>query len=88
MKPSKLIELLERLLAETEKINIGKIYIAIIEETNSIRFVETSNPFSDLVYKYLIRLSIKDYIHSSRSDASANVIQDVIRIISDAEITN
>ena len=87
MKPSKLIDLLEQLLAETEKINIGKIYIAIIEETNSIHFVAT-NPFSELVYKYLIRLSIKDYIHSSRSDASENVIRDVMRIIADAEVTN
>jgi hypothetical protein len=86
-KPSKLIDLLNKLLAETEKMNIGKIYIAVVEETNRVTFAETpSNSFSDKVYKHLIQLSIKDFIHSGRSEASRNVIADVIEVIANAEI--
>lgn len=85
-KPLRLIELLGNLLAETDKINIGKIYIAIAEETRNITFTETGNPFSGLVYKHLIRLSIKDYIHSGRSEESSRVVNDVIDIVSEAEI--
>ena len=84
MKPVKLIDLLEQLLAETEKMNVGKKYIAAAEETNRITFAD---PQSELVYKHLIRLSMKDFIHSGRSAASVSVIRDVIGIISEAEIT-
>ncbi|MGK4567766.1 hypothetical protein [Flavobacterium sp. 3HN19-14] len=84
--PSQLIALLRQLVAETEKINIGKIYIAIIEEVNRITFT-ASTPYSDMVYKHLIRLSIKDFIHSERSEASAKVISDVIDVISNVVIT-
>lgn len=88
-KPLKLIELLQQFLAENDKINIGKIYIAIAEETNRIIFAETpTNPFSGLVYKHLIRLSIKDYIHSGHSEASVKVLEDVIEIISVAAIVS
>ena len=86
-KPTKLIQLLEQLLAETDKISIGKHYIAIVEESQNITFSgNTSNHFSDLVYKHLIRLSIKDYIHSGHSEESIRVLNDVIVIISDAHI--
>lgn len=81
--PFKLIDLLEQLLAETDKINIGKKYIAVVEETNSIRFVDAH---SELVYKHLIRLSIKDYIHSGHSEASIKVIKDVMNVIATAVI--
>jgi len=84
-KPSQLIALLEQLLAETEKINIGKIYIAIVEETNRFTF-DSSNPFTESVYKNLIRLSIKDYIHSGHSQDSIRIIREVIDVISDANI--
>ncbi len=85
--PTQLIDLLRKLLAETDKINIGKTYIAVVEETNSIRFVATPNaPAAELIYKHLIRLSIKDYIHSGHSEASIKVINDIISIIADAEI--
>ena len=84
-KPLKLIELLRNLLAETDKINIGKIYIAIADETRNITFIETGNPFSGLVYKHLIKLSIKDYIHSGRSEESKRVVNDVIEIVYEAE---
>jgi len=86
-KPSKLIALLEQLLAETEKINIGKIYIAIVEETNRFTF-DSSNPFTESVYKNLIRLSIKDYIHSGHSQDSIRIIREVIDVISDATISS
>ncbi len=84
-KPLQLIGLLEQLLAETEKINIGKIYIAIVEETNRFTF-DSSNPFTESVYKNLIRLSIKDYIHSGHSQDSIRIIREVIDVISDANI--
>lgn len=85
-KPLQLIGLLEQLLAETEKINIGKIYIAIVEETNRFTF-DSSNPFTESVYKNLIRLSIKDYIHSGHSLDSIRIIREVIDVISDATIS-
>lgn len=86
-KPLKLVGLLKNLLAETDKMNVGQIYIAIVAETKRIHFVETANtPYSNLVYKHLVQLSIKDFIHSGRSEASGNVVRDVIKVISDAGI--
>lgn len=87
-KPFKLIDLLQQLLKETDKMNVGKIYIAVAEETKMITFVESEmTPYSNVVYKHLIQLSIKDFIHSGRSEASSKVVSDVIEIISKAEIT-
>ncbi len=86
-KPLKLVELLKQLLTETDKMNIGQIYIAVAAETKRITFVETPNtPYSNLVYKYLIQLSIKDFIHSGRSEASSKVVNDIIDVISNADI--
>jgi hypothetical protein len=85
-KPLKLIALLKQLLAETDKMNVGKIYIAVAEETKQITFVEENTPYSNLIYKHLIQLSIKDFIHSGRSEASGKVMNDVIEVISKAEI--
>ena len=86
-KPLKLVELLKQLLTETDKMNIGQIYIAVAAETKRITFVETQNtPYSNLVYKYLIQLSIKDFIHSGRSEASSKVVNDIIDVISNADI--
>lgn len=85
-KPAKLIQLLDDLISETEKINVGQIYIAVVEETNRIKFVTESNPFSETVYKNLIRLSIKDFIHSGRAIDSIEVIREVMEVISHAEI--
>ena len=86
-KPLKLIELLEQLIAETDKMNIGKIYIAITEEIKKLTFVETAELNSELVYKHLVRLSIKDFIHSGRSEDSADVIKDVIGVLSRASVS-
>lgn len=85
-KPARLIQLLDDLISETEKINVGQIYIAVVEETNRIAFATTSNPFSETVYKHLIRLSIKDFIHSGRAIDSIEVIREVMAVISQAEI--
>ena len=85
-KPEKLIALLKQLITETDKMNIGQIYIAVTQETKRITFVERQNAQSNLVYKHLIQLSIKDFIHSGRSEASNKVVNDVIEVISDAEI--
>lgn len=86
-KPLKLVELLKQLLTETDKMNIGQIYIAVAAETKRITFVEAQNtPYSNLVYKYLIQLSIKDFIHSGRSEASSKVVNDIIDVISNADI--
>jgi hypothetical protein len=85
-KPVQLVTLLTQLLSETDKMNIGKIYIVVTEEMKRITFVSTNNPFSDLVYKHLIQLSIKDFIHSGRSEASAKVVSEVIQVIVEAEI--
>ena len=88
-KPTKLIQLLDNLISETEKINVGRIYIAVIEETNRIQFVQTAtNPFSETVYKNLIRLSIKDFIHSGRAIDSIEVIREVMEVISHADIVS
>jgi hypothetical protein len=85
--PTRLIGLLQQLLAETDKINIGKRYIAITEEVKSITFVDNNAPHSaELVYKHLIRLAIKDYIHSGHSQDSIKVLNDIMTIISDSEI--
>lgn len=86
-KPLKLIALLKQLLAETDKMKVGKSYIAVVEELNRITFAETPNTsFSDLICKHLIQLSIKDFIHAGRSEASAKVVNDVIEFVSEAEI--
>ena len=86
-KPLKLVALLTQLLTETDKMNVGKAYIAVVEEMKCIAFVAVPNtPFSDLIYKHLIQLSIKDFIHAGRSEASAKVVSDVIEVISNAEI--
>jgi|GEM_PF-6928833 len=85
-KPTKLIQLLDDLISETEKINVGQIYIAVVEETNRIKFAAASNPFSETVYKNLVRLSIKDFIHSGRAIDSIEVIREVMEVISHAEI--
>ena len=85
-KPTELIELLQHLLAETEKMNVGKIYIAIMEEIRRITFAAPSGRFTELAYKHLIELSIKDYVHSGRSEKSSNVINDIIVILSEAGV--
>lgn len=85
-KPTKLVQLLDNLISETEKINVGQIYIAVVEETNRIKFVSASNPFSETVYKHLIRLSIKDFIHSGRAIDSIEVVREVMEVISQADI--
>ena len=86
-KPLKLVQLLYQLVAETDKMNVGKAYIAVINELQRTSFVEAQNtPFSDLIYKHLIQLSIKDFIHAGRSEASAKVVNDVIECISHADI--
>ena len=85
-KPEKLIALLKQLVTETDKMNIGQIYIAVVQETKRINFVEGQNTHSNLVYKHLIQLSIKDFIHSGRSEASRLVIEDVMEVISGAGI--
>lgn len=86
-KPSRLKELIEQFMAEQDKIQIGKHYIAIVEETKRITFKETNNCFANNVYKNLIRLSIKDYIHSGHSAESIRILNEVIEVISEAEIT-
>ena len=86
-KPTKLVQLLDDLISETEKINVGQIYIAVVEETNRITFATTpANPFTESVYKNLIRLSIKDFIHSGRAIDSIEVIREVMEVISHAEL--
>lgn len=86
-KPIKLVQLLHQLLAETDKMNVGKAYIAVIEELQRVTFVQALHtPFSDLIYKHLIQLSIKDFIHAGRSEASTKVVNDVIACISQADI--
>ena len=86
-KPLRLIELLQQLLAETDKMNVGKIYIAIIGEMKKSTFAEgETNPDANLIYKHLIQLSIKDFIHSGRSEASSEVVHDVIKVLSKSEI--
>ena len=86
-KPKRLIELIHEFMAEQDKIQIGKRYIAIIEETQSIRFEEAGNNFAESVYKNLIRLAIKDYIHSGHSAESVRILNEVIDVISAAEVT-
>ncbi len=86
-KPLVLITALKQLLSENDKTKIGQAYIAVIEEMKSVTFVEgEKNPFSNLVYKHLIQLAIKDFIHAGRSEASATVVNDVIDVIAHAEI--
>lgn len=87
-KPTKLIALLQQLLGETDKTKVGAAYIAVIEEMKRITFLESDlHPYSNKVYKHLIQLSIKDFIHAGRSEASAKVVYDVVDIISHAEIS-
>lgn len=86
-KPVVLITLLHQLLSETDKMKVGQAYIAVIEEMKHISFIEgESNPYSNMVYKHLIQLSIKDFIHAGRSEASAKVVHDVIEVIATADI--
>ena len=81
-KPKKLIELLNHLLIEKNKQTIGKIYIDIISETLKTEFLHDSNkPFLSLVYKNLIRLSIKDFIHTEQSEESKSTLKEVIDIL-------
>ena len=88
-KPIQLVALLRQLLAETDKMKVGQSYIAVIEEMKRINFAdEANNPFSNFVYKHLIQLSIKDFIHAGRSEASAKVVNDVIEVIVNADIVS
>ena len=88
-KPIQLVALLRQLLAETDKMKVGQSYIAVIEEMKRITFAdEANNPFSNLVYKHLIQLSIKDFIHAGRSEASAKVVNDVLEVIVNADIVS
>jgi hypothetical protein len=88
-KPLLLITLLRQLLAETDKAKVGQAYIAVIEEMKRISFVEGgNNPYSNMVYKHLIQLSIKDFIHAGRSEASAKVVNDVIEVIATADMVS
>jgi hypothetical protein len=88
-KPLVLIKLLHQLLAETDKAKVGQAYIAVIEEMKRVSFVEgANNPYSNMVYKHLIQLSIKDFIHAGRSEASAIVVSDVIEVIATADIVS
>lgn len=88
-KPVVLVKLLHQLLSETDKMKVGQAYIAVIEEMKRISFVEAgNNPYSNLVYKHLIQLSIKDFIHAGRSEASAKVVCDVIEIIANTDIVS
>lgn len=88
-KPTQLVALLRQLLAETDKMKVGQSYIAVIEEMKKITFAdEVNNPFSNLVYKHLIQLSIKDFIHAGRSEASAKVVHDVIEVIANADLVS
>ena len=85
--PVRLIELLKQLLAETDKMKVGKAYIAVIEELKNVTFDVTSDHlFSDSIYKHLVQLAIKDFIHAGRSEASAKVVNEVIAFISEAPI--
>ena len=88
-KPIQLVALLKQLLAETDKMKVGQSYIAVIEEMHRVTFVEVgNNSYSNMVYKHLIQLSIKDFIHAGRSEASAKVVADVIEVISNADIVS
>ena len=88
-KPLLLITLLHQLLSETDKMKVGQAYIAVIEEMKRVSFVEGgNNPYPNMVYKHLIQLSIKDFIHTGRSEASAKVVNDVIEVISNADIVS
>ncbi|MBL0014351.1 MAG: hypothetical protein IPP30_11810 [Flavobacterium sp.] len=88
-KPLLLITLLHQLLSETDKMKVGQAYIAVIEEMKRVSFVEGgNNPYPNMVYKHLIQLSIKDFIHAGRSEASAKVVNDVIEVISNADIVS
>ena len=88
-KPLLLITLLHQLLEETDKMKVGQAYIAVIEEMKRITFVEGgNNPYSNMVYKHLIQLSINDFIHAGRSEASAKVVTDVIEVITTADIVS
>jgi hypothetical protein len=86
-KPLRLIELLRDLIAEMDKMQIGQVYIAVAEEAKRITFVEThNNQFNGLVYKNLIQLAMKDFIHSGRSAGSVKILNEVIDVIAEAEI--
>ena len=85
-KPTTLIALLKQLLAENGKMNVGKIYIAIMAEMRRITFVANSGHNTEVIYKHLIELSIKDYIHAGRSEKSSNVINDIIAMLSEVEV--
>jgi hypothetical protein len=86
-KPLKLISLLQDILAETDKPTIGRIYIEIAKETMNTRFLENQETlFLDLIYRHLIRLSIKEYIDSNQSAESVKTIMETIDTISGSEI--
>lgn len=80
------MELLTQLLAETDKMNVGKIYIAVVEELKTLTFADASIANANTLYKHLVQLSIKDFIHAGRSEASANVVRDVIEMIAQADV--
>lgn len=88
-KPEKLVALLRRLLSESDKAQVGQAYIAVMDELKKTTFQENANnPYSNLVYKHLIQLSIKDFIHAGRSEASSKVVSDVIQVIENAAVVS
>ena len=70
-----------------DKMQIGQVYIAVAEEIKRITFIESNNnQFNGVVYKNLVQLSIKDFIHSGRSQGSIKILNEVIDVLSGADI--
>jgi hypothetical protein len=86
-KPEKLIQLLSDIIVETDKPTIGKIYVDIAAETLKTEFLhDPQHPFIGIVYKHLIRLSIKDFVHSEQSAESKETVKEVIGILNSTSV--
>lgn len=86
-KPLRLVELLRGLIAEMDKMQIGQVYIAVAEELKRVTFAEThGNQFNGVVYKNLVQLAMKDFIHSGRSLGSVKILNEVIEVLGEADV--
>jgi len=86
-KPDQLISLLKQIVATDDKQTIGSLYIDIATETMNVRFVELPNQhFDSLIFKNLIRLALKAYVHEDRSKESIAYINDTIEILEKTDI--
>ena len=81
-KPKIIIELLNKLIQETDISKYEGIYIQIANETMPLEFEHSmEQPFKNIIYKKLIQLSVKEFIYLGQTSESLLNLKEVIDIL-------